>query len=217
MISRNRHCNRFVGAFALLGFAFPAASEARAAEPLRFDVRFPKSKSEKPLDGRLLLMVSTDPKAEPRFQIIDGPKTQQAFGIDVEGLKPDEPAIFDDSAYGYPIESLSKLKPGAYRVQALLHRYETFKRADGHTVKLPMDRGEGQQWNKAPGNLYSSVQEISIHPAKGGTIAYRAHSRNSAHTRPADDKVYQTRENPERPSDEVLGKAHAPGRPCASA
>ncbi len=57
---------------------------------------------------------------------------------------------------------MTDLKPGEYWVQALLHRYETFKRADGHTVKLPMDRGEGQQWNSAPGNLYSTPQKIEV-------------------------------------------------------
>lgn len=47
-------------------------------------------------------------------------------------------------------------------MQALLHKYETFHRADGHTVKLPMDRGEGQQWNRAPGNLYSKPRELDV-------------------------------------------------------
>jgi len=84
------------------------------------------------------------------------------FGVDVEGLKPGQEAIVDASAFGYPLRSLSDLKPGDYWIQALLHRYETFKRADGHTVKLPMDRGEGQQWNSAPGNLYSTPQKITV-------------------------------------------------------
>ena len=47
-------------------------------------------------------------------------------------------------------------------MQALLHRYETFHRANGHTVKLPMDRGEGQQWNLAPGNMYSKPQKLKL-------------------------------------------------------
>ena len=47
-------------------------------------------------------------------------------------------------------------------MQAVLHRYETFRRADGHTLKLPMDRGEGQHWNLAPGNLYSTPRKVSL-------------------------------------------------------
>ena len=34
-----------------------------------------------------------------------------------------------------------------------------------------MDRGEGQQWNKAPGNLFSTPKEVAIDPAKAETIA----------------------------------------------
>ena len=38
-------------------------------------------------------------------------------------------------------------------------------------MKLPMDRGEGQQWNRAPGNLYTTPREITIDPATSGAIA----------------------------------------------
>ncbi|MGC1090721.1 MAG: hypothetical protein WA894_19965, partial [Candidatus Acidiferrum sp.] len=57
---------------------------------------------------------------------------------------------------------LRDVPPGEYYVQAVLHRYETFHRADGYTVKLPMDRGEGQHWNIAPGNLYSKPLKITL-------------------------------------------------------
>ena len=131
---------------------------------------FPATLVSQPLDGRLLLMLSNDDSAEPRLQILDGPNTQQAFGIDVEQWGPGAEAVIDAGVLGYPRESLTDVPPGTYTVQALLHRYETFTRADGHTVKLPMDRGEGQQWNRAPGNLYSTPKRITIDPAKGDTI-----------------------------------------------
>jgi hypothetical protein len=134
----------------------------------RFSVSFPKSQSTAAIDGRLLLVVSTDPTAEPRMQVDDTPKSQILFGVDVEGLAPDQPATIDERAFGYPVRSLSLLKPGDYTVQVVLHRYETFHRSDGFTVKLPMDRGEGQHWNLAPGNLYSKPQKISV---RGGTEA----------------------------------------------
>ena len=132
-----------------------------AASP-RFSVSFSKEQSATPLDGRLLLVVSTDPSAEPRMQINDTPASQMIFGIDVDALKPGQPAVVDDRASGYPIHSLADLKPGEYSVQAVLNIYETFHRSDGHTVKLPMDRGEGQHWNLAPGNLYSKPQKITL-------------------------------------------------------
>ncbi len=128
----------------------------------RFSISFPQERSRQPLDGRLLLILSTDPSAEPRMQINDTPATQIVFGSDVEALQPGQAAIIDEPAFGYPIRHLSDLKPGEYFVQAVLHRYETFHRADGKTVKLPMDRGEGQHWNTAPGNLYSKPQKIAL-------------------------------------------------------
>jgi hypothetical protein len=133
-----------------------------AAAAPTFKISFPKERSASAIDGRLLLVLSTDPSAEPRMQINDTPGTQMIFGIDVSGLAPGQPATVDASAFGYPVSSLARVKPGAYYVQAVLHRYETFHRADGHTVKLPMDRGEGQHWNLAPGNLYNTPQKIEI-------------------------------------------------------
>ena len=118
----------------------------------------------------MLLLLSTNGDAEPRFQVNDGPSTQLVFGIDVDGLKPGAEAVIDASAFGYPLRSLAEVPAGAYYVQALLHRYETFHRSDGHTVKLPMDRGEGQRWNAAPGNLYSTPRKISLDPGRGGPV-----------------------------------------------
>ena len=154
---------------AALGVVLAACAQAPAGP--RFEIAFTSELSAEPLDGRLLLMISTDDGAEPRFQIADGPETQVAFGVDVEGLAPGQAATVDRSALGWPVDSVMDLPAGTYTVQALLHRYETFTRADGHTVKLPMDRGEGQQWNRAPGNLYSTPRQVDIDPARGGTFA----------------------------------------------
>jgi hypothetical protein len=129
-----------------------------------FTVTFPKTRSERPLDGRLLLLLSTDPSAEPRLQINDTPNTQIVFGTDVENWKPGTLARIGDNAFGYPIRTLSQLKPGEYTVQALLNRYETFHLADGRVVKLPPDRGEGQQWQSKPGNIYSQPVKLTIGP-----------------------------------------------------
>ncbi len=161
-----RSCLAALAALSLL--VVPVAAGAGAAARLRIAVRFPESLCREALDGRLLLLLSTNPSAEPRFQVNDTsvPKSAQVFGVDVDGWKPGEDALFDGSVLGYPAEGLADVKPGSYRVQALLHRYETFRRADGHVVKLPMDRGEGQQWSRAPGNLLSSPREVAIDPAK---------------------------------------------------
>ncbi|MEE9127267.1 MAG: alpha/beta hydrolase-fold protein, partial [Planctomycetota bacterium] len=145
-------------------------TDTKVREGLRFQVSFPATLAAGPLDGRLLLMISKDGGAEPRFQVRAGPKGQQIFGIDVEGLAAGAPAIVDGSVLGFPRESLAEIPAGDYWVQALLHRYETFHRSDGHVVKLPMDRGEGQHWNRAPGNLYSVPRRMRIDPSASRPI-----------------------------------------------
>jgi hypothetical protein len=137
-------------------------SMAQNTNSARFEISFPATLDKGPIDGRLLLLISTSTEGEPRLQINEDLNTQQVFGVDVDAWKAGETKVVDRSAFGYPRRSLADIPPGEYTVQALLHRYETFKRADGHTVKLPMDRGEGQQWNSAPGNLYSTPKRIRV-------------------------------------------------------
>jgi hypothetical protein len=164
-----------------------AIRAAGAASATVFSVSFPKTRSDKPLDGRILLILSTDASEEPRMQINDTPKTQIIFGIDVDNMQPGQARIVDASADGYPIKSLRDVPPGEYYVQAILHRYETFHRADGHRVKLPMDRGEGQHWNIAPGNLYSTPRRVTV-SASSGTIAVALDQEIPPITPPQDTK-----------------------------
>jgi hypothetical protein len=145
---------------------FPKA----AAGGLTFGLAFPEEQSEQPLDGRMLLMISNDDSREPRFQISDGPAAQLVFGLDVNALKAGEQAVFDAGVLGFPLKSFADIPAGEYSVQGLLHVYETFHRSDGHVIKLPMDRGEGQRWSSAPGNLYSTPQKVYIDPGANSRI-----------------------------------------------
>jgi putative esterase len=154
---------RSVLLFACLGFG--------SAQAATFSVALAPAQAREPVTGRLLLLLSVDPSKEPRFQIQEGTSSQQVFGIDATDWKGGGPLVFDSKVLGYPRVSLADVPAGTYRVQALLHRYETFKRKDGHVVQLPMDRGEGQAWSKAPGNLYSTVREIKFDPADPASIA----------------------------------------------
>src|SRR5271170_8198794 len=146
---------------AVLSFALPAFAQS-------FSVSFPAARSALPLDGRVLLVLSTDPSDEPRNQINDTPKSQIVFGVTVDGLKPGQPVVVDEKAWGYPIRSLKDVPPGDYTVQAVLNKYETFHRSDGKVIKLHMDQGEGQHWNSSPGNLYSKPRKVSVKP--GGSV-----------------------------------------------
>jgi hypothetical protein len=135
---------------------------AMAVAGQTFTVTLPAARADKPLDGRLLLLLSTDASAEPRFQITDGPKTQIVFGMDVEGWRPGTALTFRPDTPGYPYERLSDVKPGSYFVQAVLDIYDTYRLKDGRVLKLPVDRGEGRQWNRAPGNLYSKPRQAAL-------------------------------------------------------
>lgn len=138
------------------------------------------------MDGRLILLISQDNKTEPRFQLRDDSKTAQGFGMDVLDWQPDAPLQFESEAFGYPNSDFNELPLGEFYIQAVFHKYETFNRADGHEVKLPMDRGEGQQWNKAPGNLYSTPQKITIKDGEFSTLSINLDQKIPPITEPED-------------------------------
>jgi hypothetical protein len=149
-------------------------STAVHAANLSFSVSFPASMSAPPLDGHVTLLIAKGtPSDEPRNLVSsDEPlKSPFIFGLTVDGLKPGAPAVLDAHAFGWPLENMNGLKPGDYTVQAVLNRYETFHRADGTTLKLPPEMGEGQQWAKKPGNLYSKPFKIHIDPAHDQRVA----------------------------------------------
>jgi hypothetical protein len=135
----------------------PATPVAAAGGPI-FEVQLPASYRDGPQDGRLLLILAPaeqSPTEEPRFLVNWDADAIPFFGLDVEAWKPGSSRRIDDTAFGFPVRSLAALPPGDYRVQAFLTRYDTFRLGDGRVLKLPPDRGEGQQWREKPGNLYS--------------------------------------------------------------
>src|SRR6478672_9996666 len=87
--------------------------------PPRFSVVVPGARRAAPIDGRILLLLSTEAKGEPRLQMRE-PRQQisankntsqtfQLFGVDVEGLAPNTPVIVDATALGFPRESLAQV------------------------------------------------------------------------------------------------------------
>ena len=143
----------------MLAACQPTSTELAATSP-SFVISFSPDASSEALDGRLLVILSKDDASEPRFQVRPGVRAVQLFGMDINGVAPGQEVVIDASIFGYPIDSLKDLPAGDYFVQALLHKYETFELANGKTVKLPMDQGEGQKWANSPGNLYSESRLI---------------------------------------------------------
>ncbi|MCK5489315.1 MAG: hypothetical protein KAI98_04980, partial [Gemmatimonadetes bacterium] len=159
----------------LLAAAAVACAPAGGADdgtiPLSFAVHYDSDARTGPVDGRVILLIASNDETEPRFQLRSEPaRSAQGFGIDVEGWEPGEAAVIDGSTFGHPIERLADLPAGEYTVQAVLNVYETFNLSTGHVVKLPPDRGEGQQWNRKPGNLYSTPMTVRVDPSRAGTI-----------------------------------------------
>jgi len=169
----HRHLLR--AALVLTGLIAACAPLESGPTSARFEVTFPASLHEGPLDGRLYLMLSAQnydgtEATEPRSLVANWRGGEPMFAIDVEDWMPGEPAVFDASALGFPVDSLAEMPAGDYYLQAMLHVYTTFERADGHTVKLPMDQWEGQNWRTSPGNLYGDVsaRHVGLDPSAPG-------------------------------------------------
>ncbi len=145
----------YVSIFLLNGFELSAQM---------FNVKINNNLHTENFDGRLLLLFSNNNAAEPRFQISDALSTQIILGKNVDQWAIGSTQSIAQEAYGFPKERLSDIPAGDYYVQVLLHKYETFHLKNGKVVKLPMDRGEGQHWNLAPGNIYSKPIKIHFDP-----------------------------------------------------
>ena len=117
-----------------------------------------------PLHGRLIVIASPMETPEPRLQVhLESPLSTPAyFGQQVGDTAAGGTLTLDPDAIGWPVATLSALPAGDYWVQAVINRYEVYHRADGSTVDLSPDMGEGQEWNQKPGNPYSTPVRVHI-------------------------------------------------------
>ena len=143
-------------------FLFLIFASCTSSNELQFEVTYESSLASSAFDGRLLVLISSSDRSEPRFQINDNDDTGIIIGKDVSNWASETPELVGGNQAIYPLENLKELKAGRYYIQALLHKYDTFELANGHSVQLPMDQGEGQHWNTSPKNIYSTPQWIEI-------------------------------------------------------
>ncbi len=169
----------------MLSCSVPAGDEGTSVS---FIVTAAEELHQDALDGRLLLFLADNNEREPRYQVSSGPNTQLVFGTNVESWETGNEVIIPDDVYGYPIENMVTIPEGDYYVQALLHKYETVTPVHEHTIKLPMERGEGQQWRIAPGNLYSTPFLIHYDPSKKEEIRITLDQVNPPIEEPEDTK-----------------------------
>ena len=153
----------------LLGAGVHAAAPPQAAGE-KIEISFPASVHGGAITGRVFVVVSTKDKPEPRITAGSWGDSGPLFGVDVNGLAPEQAAVIDASTPGSPVRSLREIPAGDYYVQAIMNIYTEFHRADGHTVWLHMDQWEGQHFNRSPGNLYSEIQKVHLDPAAGYDI-----------------------------------------------
>src|SRR5580704_17135352 len=165
---------RNAGLAALLALLALGAAAAPVKGP-EFAISFPASQNGGPIDGRVILLLSRDMTREPRTHVEPNEPlaSPYLFGLNVDGLAPGAEAVLNDMALGWPAAHLSAIPSGDYYVQAVLNHYETYHLAAGRTLKLPPDKGEGQQWAPKPGNLYSKPIKLHVdasHPVRTALI-----------------------------------------------
>ena len=140
------------------------------ASPLlaqRVEVRLPA-----PAHGHLILVFSKDAKSEPRMQMEEQYRSAQAFGVDtgIDGAPPQTALTVDAKTVGYPRHSLADLDAGDYFVQGVFNVYEEYHLASGKNVWLPPDKGEGQKWNRKPGNLFNAPVKVHFDPKSSAPL-----------------------------------------------
>ena len=158
------------------------------AEALDITVGISDELAGRARDGRVILVLAKREAPEPRFQVSPGLDGAQVFGLDVTDLARGGVARFDAGVFGFPLASLGEVPAGDYWVQAVLHEYETFRPAHGKTILLPPDRGEGQNWRVAPGNLLSTPKRMRVDPKAGGALAVTLDRVNLPLPTPPDSK-----------------------------
>ena len=182
--------------------ALALATTAIAQTPLRIEVTVP---SATPLNGHLILVIAKLPKPgeeagnseEPRDQLEETYTSAQGFGVDAENLAPNTPLVIDAKTIGYPLHTLADLPAGDYLVQAVFNKYEAFHMASGKTLMLPPDQGEGQHWNRKPGNPYSAPTKLHIDPTSSTPIKLTLDKIIPPLPTPADDLAALQKSDPD--------------------
>ena len=148
----------------VLPFALLFALAVHAQQGPRFQISFSASAHASPITGRAYLILATSRTPEPRLQVGSFESRTQFFGADVTQLAPAQNVTISSGTLGFPFADLAQLPPGDYYAQAVLNVYTEFHRSDGHVIWAHLDQGEGQQFNRSPGNLYSPVEKIHLDP-----------------------------------------------------
>jgi hypothetical protein len=157
---------------------------AHAQAQPRFHISFSKDARSEPVTGMVYVAISRDTRRSPIEQV--SPTGVPLFSKYVEALAPGAIVTLDDADLGYPVASLRDLPSGEYWMQAFVNVYTKFSRADGKTVWLHMDQGEGQDWKRSPGNIAGDPTKVKYDPQSSTPITLVATRALPAIQPPAD-------------------------------
>lgn len=142
--------------------AASGSPHAQQREP-RVEISFARGARAEPVTGMVYVAISRDGARTPIEEV--GPTGVPLFSRYVEGLAPETAATIGAADRGHPVRSLRELPAGEYWMQPFVNVYTRFPRADGKTVWLHMDAGEGQNWKRSPGNLFGDPVRVKFDPA----------------------------------------------------
>ncbi len=152
----------------------PAPLDDGQTTPLRIEVTYDATLDEGPLTGRLFLSFAPSNDPEPRIAGYNSARQRNGrvpfFAADVAAAAPGDAMAIDAAADGYPYRRLGSLPAGDYWIQAVLHVYTRYERADGHTIWAPQDQWEGQRWAFSPGNYVSESRRVRVDPTSNEPI-----------------------------------------------
>ena len=197
-------CSR-LGLATVLALGCPALY----ADGPRFEISYPKQMSAGPLDGRVMLVIASNDKPEPRFQISFTYESAQAFGVDVDQLGPETAAVIDVSALGYPKDSLSHVPAGDYYVQGFLEYLPDVPSGQRTHREAAAGQGRGAALAGAePGNLYSKPGRCIWNPGRTRAFAYRGPKkvRRIPPSRGTTEQLGEACQDAERSTQQILGK-----------
>jgi hypothetical protein len=163
-------------------FSTGAETVTSKSHALRFEVRLGQGARGKDgvssgpdpghWSGRLLVLIAKPGSLEPRLSVGQTARTAPPImGRDVVDLAPDAVAVVDEHSATFPGDSLARLRPGTYAVQALLHTNPDLN------------------VSSAPGDRFSPVTTVRLDPAVASTIRLELTQRVPTETLPADQDL----------------------------
>jgi putative esterase len=163
---------------------FAAALSGQSPSGPRILISFPSSARAESVTGMVYVAISRDNRRPPIEET--DPTGVPFFGKYVEGLAPGATIELGPEDRGHPVRSLRDIPAGDYWLQPFVNVYTRFPRADGHTVWMHMDRWEGQDWKRSPGNLYGAPVRMHLDRSSGTPLTLVADKSIPPITPPAD-------------------------------